>query len=308
MKRALATPIAACLLALAACAGSGAGSTLSAQSRPSPTAQISAGKRVHIAVIVMENQEYGDIIGQSSTPYINGLASQYGLATESFAITHPSLPNYLALTGGSTHGISSDCTKCSVPGTGLAGQLSAKHISWRAYMEDLPHSSCYRGDGPGGYAKRHNPFIYYRGIAGKSRLCRNIVPLTRLASDERHNRLPRFVWITPNLCHDMHDCDPSAGDHFLAGLVPGLLKALGRNGLLFLTWDEGSSNDGCCRFAGGGHIATIVAGAGAKPHAQMGTAVDHYSVLRTIEDLYGLRRLGSAGCSCTPSLQPLLGP
>jgi arylsulfatase A-like enzyme len=88
--------------------------------------------------------------------------------------------------------------------------------------------------------------------------------------------------------------------------VPPLLRALGSGGLLFLTWDEGTSDNGCCRLASGGHIATIVAGPGARSGGRDSTPVDHYSVLQTIEDLLGLPRLRSAACACTPSLQPLL--
>jgi hypothetical protein len=263
------------------------------------------GRPSHIAVVVMENQEYGDVIGSSSAPYINRLARTYALAAGSYAITHPSLPNYLALTGGSTFGISSDCTDCAVPGGGLAGQLQAGHISWRAYMEDLP-SPCFQGADAAGYAKKHDPFVYFRAIAG-STACRNVVPLSRLGADERSGSLPALIWITPNLCHDMHDCDVSTGDRFLSGLLPPLLSSLGKRGLLFLTWDEGTSDDGCCRLASGGHVATIVAGTAARRGGRLATPVDHYSVLQTIEDLLGLGRLGGAGCTCTPSLQPLLG-
>jgi len=253
----------------------------------------------------MENEEYGDVIGQGQTPFIGSLARRYALATQMYAITHPSLPNYLALTGGSTHGIDSDCTDCSVPGSGLAGQLQARGISWRAYMEDLPRP-CFRGADDGEYAKKHDPFIYYRQIASSPSACRQIVPLAQLHADESDGRLPRFLWITPNLCHDMHDCSAATGDRFLRSLVPPLLRALGARGLLFLTWDEGTSDDGCCHLAAGGHIALIVAGGAARGHARLSTPVDHYSVLQAIEDLFGLRRLGGAACPCTPSLQPLL--
>jgi hypothetical protein len=288
-----------CALLLAGCGG---GKTVGpVQTTPSPKAHLTAGPPAHIAVIVMENEEYGDIVGSSATPFINGLAGSYGLATSAYAITHPSLPNYLALTGGSTFGISSDCTDCSAPGRGLAGQLRAHNISWKAYMEDLPHP-CFRGAGTAEYAKKHDPFVYYRGVSA----CGRIVPLSELDRDERQHALPTFIWITPNLCNDMHDCSTATGDHFLSGLVPRLLRALGTSGLLFLTWDEGSSDDGCCRLASGGHIAMIVAGAEARPRARMRTPVDHYSVLQTIEDLLDLPRLGGAACACTPSLAPLL--
>jgi hypothetical protein len=253
----------------------------------------------------MENEEYGSIIGSPATPYINGLASRYALASSMYAITHPSLPNYLALTGGSTFGVSSDCTDCGVAKTSIVDQLGHAHISWKAYMEGLPHP-CFTGAGAGEYAKKHDPFAYYSGVVDVPSRCARVVPLAELAADERAATLPRFVWITPNLCHDMHDCSPSTGDRFLATLVPPLLRRLGPHGLLFLTWDEGASDDGCCRLASGGHVATIVAGPGARDGARLTMPVDHYSVLETIEDLLGLARLRGAACACTPSLRPLL--
>jgi hypothetical protein len=104
----------------------------------------------------------------------------------------------------------------------------------------------------------------------------------------------------------MHDCGISIGDRFLSKLIPRLLRALGSRGILFLTWDEGSSDSGCCRMASGGHIATIVAGPGARRGGRMYTPLDHYSLLQTIEDLLGLPRLRGAACGCTASLKPLL--
>jgi hypothetical protein len=295
------------LTALSVTLGACGGGTIVAptQNRPAPIARLPGGGPTHVAVIVMENEEYGDIIGSSSTPYINALARRSAVATRMYAIRHPSLPNYLALTSGSTHGIDSDCTDCTVPGSGLAGQLSGRQISWQAYMEDLPHP-CYPGAGAGNYAKKHDPFIYYRQIASDPAACARIVPFSRLGADEQGRRLPAFTWITPNLCHDMHDCGPAVGDRFLARIVPPLLRALGPRGLLILTWDEGSSDDGCCRLATGGHVATILAGPAAQAGARLAIPTDHYSVLQTIEDLLGVPRLAGAACSCTPSLAPLL--
>jgi hypothetical protein len=256
-------------------------------------------------VVVLENTEYGDVIGSSSAPYINGLARTYGLATRSFAVTHPSLPNYLALTGGSTFGISSDCTDCSVPGAGLGGQLQSRHISWKAYMEGLPHP-CFTGPAADDYAKKHDPFVYYRALVSDRAACQKVVPLSALYRDEASHSLSTFIWITPDLCHDIHDCDLRTGDRFLAGLLPPLLRSVGPKGLVFITWDEGTSDDGCCRLASGGHIATIAAGPGARRGARLSTPVDHYSLLQAIEDLLDLPRLGGAACGCTPSLAPLL--
>ncbi len=294
------------LVLLASLAGCGsAGSQLPAQTIASPRAQLSGRAPAHIAVVMMENEEYGSLIGSRSAPYINRLARRYSLAGSAYAITHPSLPNYLALTGGSTFGIDSDCTDCAVPGSGIVGQLTARQISWRAYMEDLPRP-CFTGASAGEYAKKHDPFMYYKGIVRDRAQCSRVVPMTKLGPDERWHRLPTFIWITPNLCHDMHDCDTSTGDRFLSGLLPPLLRALGPHGLLILTWDEGSSDDGCCRLASGGHIVTILAGGEARRHARLTKPVDHYSVLQTIEDVLGLRRRGGAACVCTPSLQGLL--
>lgn len=299
--------LAAATLVLTACS---AGRALPVQRHPSPVARLGprAVGPAHIAVILMENEEYGGIIGSSSAPYINSLAQRYALANQMYAISHPSLPNYLALTGGSTFGISSDCTDCSVGATSIVDQLERARISWRAYMEDLPgpEGSCFTGASASGYAKKHDPFAYYTRITSNRRWCSNMVPLTRLSADEGNRTLPRFVWITPNLCHDMHDCSVSTGDHFLSTLVPGLLRSLGPRGLLFITWDEGSSESGCCRLASGGHIVTIVAGPGARPGARLGRPADHYSLLQTVEDLLRLPRLRGAACACTPSLQPLL--
>jgi phosphatidylinositol-3-phosphatase len=289
---------------LAAC-GASARRVGAIQRTPSPKASIAAGAPSHIAVIVMENEEYGSIIGSAQTPYINGLARRYSLAGAMYATTHPSLPNYLALTGGATFGITSDCTGCTVRATSLVDQLQSAQVSWRAYMEDLPHP-CFSGDGAGEYAKKHDPFMYYTRIAGQRSRCSHVIALSQLARDEAARTLPRLIWITPNLCHDMHDCDPATGDRFLARLMPSLLRSLGPRGLVFLTWDEGSSDDGCCRLAAGGHIATILAGPGARRGGRLATPTDQYSILQAIEDLLGLPRLRGAACACTPTLAPLL--
>jgi hypothetical protein len=298
----------AALASMPGLAGCGAAAKLlPAQTHPSSKAVSAGGPPAHIAVVIMENEEYGDILGTGGTPYVHELARRSGLAGQMYAIAHPSLPNYLALTSGSTHGISSDCTGCTVPGSGLGGQLEHRGIGWKAYMEDLPRP-CFTGAGAGGYAQKHDPFIYYDGIRRDRAACVKIVPLDRLAADERARALPPFLWISPNLCHDMHDCGPATGDRFLAATLPRLLRSLGPRGLLILTWDEGATDNGCCKLASGGHVVTILAGGLARAGATLHTPTDHYSVLQTIEDLLRLPRLGGAACACTPSLAPLLAP
>jgi hypothetical protein len=247
----------------------------------------------HVVTIVMENKEYGDVVGSSQAPFVNRLARRYGLATASYGVRHPSLPNYLALTSGSTHGITSDCTDCHVRARNIVDQLSKAHLTWKAYMDAMP-TPCFRGSSTGGYAKKHDPFMYYDDIAGDPARCRRVVPLDRLGRDLRRGRLPTYAFISPDLCNDTHDCDVAAGDRFLAGLVPTLLRAVGPQGYVVLTWDEGTTDRGCCGGSGGGRIATIVAGRLVRRGARLRRPVDDYGVLRTVEDTLGLRHLGAA--------------
>jgi hypothetical protein len=246
-----------------------------------------------VVVIVMENAEYGEVIGARAAPYVTALAHRYGVASASFAMTHPSLPNYLALTSGSTHGISSDCTSCGVSGQNIVDQLERAGLSWRAYMEDLPRP-CFTGAEAGEYAKKHDPFAYYGDIVRSAARCGRIRGFGALASDLRGGHLPAYAWITPNLCNDGHDCGVAAGDRFLARTVPSLLSELGPDGLLLLTWDEGSSSAGCCGGAAGGRVATVVAGPRVRPGARDTRPVDDYGVLGTIEEVFGLPTLGGA--------------
>lgn len=267
----------------------------------------SAGSQIsRIAVIVLENHEYNEIIGRPSAPYLNALARQGAVAANYHAVTHPSLPNYLALTGGSTFGFAgSDCGTCSVTARNLVDQLEAAGISWKAYMQGIP-SPCSFTASSGGYARRHDPFMYYRDIAGNRSRCRFVVPATELSRDLANHSLPRFVWLSPDTCNDMHSCSTYTGDTYLRLIIPRLLAQLGPHGLLFVTWDEGQTASGCCRVASGGHILTLVAGPGARPGAQSDVPYDHYSLLRTIEELWGLPKLRYAGCSCTRAMTDLL--
>jgi hypothetical protein len=252
----------------------------------------------------MENKEYGQVIGKPAASYINGLARRYALATNFYGIGHPSLPNYLALTGGETFGVTSDCTSCHVRAKNLVDELESARISWKAYMEGMP-SICFKGEEAGGYAKKHNPFVYYDRITKNGRRCSKVVPYQGLAKDLRNDRLPTFVWITPNECDDMHDCSVKTGDRYLAQLVPSLLHVLGPHGVLFLTWDEGESNRGCCKRAAGGHIPMIVAGPDVRVGERSSVPYDHYSMLRTMSDALHVAPLGQAACPCTKPLDAL---
>ena len=249
----------------------------------------------HIVVIVMENHEYGAIMDPGSdAPTFRALAAGGVTLSHLYAITHPSLPNYLALTSGSTHGITSDCTTCLVPGRNLIDQLAHASIDWKAYMESIP-SACSTTPYAGTYAMKHDPFMYYLDVRSDPGRCDRVVPLGQLKRDLAASALPRFAWITPNLCHDMHDCSVATGDRFLHTWVPRIVPQLGQDGIVIVLFDEGSTSLGCCDGqAGGGHIAALIAGPGAAAGAIVRTRVDQYSVLRLIEDAFGLHRLGGA--------------
>lgn len=264
----------------------------------------------HVVVIVMENKDCTDIAGNASAPYVNGLAARYATATRWFAITHPSLPNYLALIGGSTFGIHSNCTGCDgIRAPNLTDQLETAGISWKAYMEGLP-SSCYRDKDAGRYAKKHNPFVYFASVTDDPARCGKVVPLGELDADLAAHRLPRFAFVTPDLCHDTHDtqdCSVADGDRWLRGIVPRILGALGPTGILVITYDEadGHSTAGCCTLAAGGQVLTVIAGPKVKRGYRLRAAYDHYSLLRTIEDAWHLPKLANAACSCTRPLSRL---
>ena len=201
--------LAVSILCLAGCAHTTPGAPLAL---PSPSA-LPRPSSSHVVVMLMENEEASAVLGNKSAPYINGLAHRYGIATQSFAIAHPSLPNYLALTSGSTDGITSDCTDCTVKAANIVDQLETAGISWKAYLEGVP-SGCYRGAGSGGYAKKHNPFIYYDDISGSPSRCAHLAGFSQLASDLRAGRLPTYSWISPNLCDDGHDCGVKGSERF----------------------------------------------------------------------------------------------
>jgi hypothetical protein len=244
-------------------------------------------------VVVLENKGYGQVIGNSGAPYVNALARRFGLATRFFGVAHPSLPNYLALTAGSTLGVSSDCTSCRFDQRNLATQLDSADVAWKAYAAGVP-SRCFQGADAPGYRKALNPFVYFESVTDDPELCSRIVPMEQLSTDLRAGSLPAFSWITPSLCQDTHRCGVAAGDRYLSRLVPPLLRGLGPNGALFLLWDEGISGRGCCGAPGGGHVPAIVIGPGVRPHSQTGASLNDYAVLRTLEAAFELPPLRHA--------------
>jgi phosphatidylinositol-3-phosphatase len=260
-----------------------------------------------VAVLVLENREYGDVIGSPQGRYLTSLAHRYALATRYYAVGHPSLPNYLALTAGSTFEVVRDCNGCDFERPNVLNQLDSAGISWKAYFEGLPRTG-YLGTRHGRYSKHLNPFVYYESLAGQPADRSRIVPLRELSQDLRDGRLPRFLWIAPNLCHDSHYCSVRTSDSYAAHLVPTVLRALGPRGVLFVTWDEGTTHAGADGRPGGGHIALIAAGPAARQGTVARVVANHYTLLRTIEAGLDLPALGRAGAASTPLLTALLRP
>jgi len=313
-------PIAGCAVAalLTACGGQG---TTTSSSAPTTTAvhapcgHASPGRASysHVIWIWMENQSYEEIVGSPSAPYLNELARACGLATNYHNITHPSLPNYLAATSGlggsDLEPFKSDCNPSPSCST-AARSLFAQAPSWRAYDESMP-TACDHHDS-GAYAARHNPPPYYTSLADCTR---DDLPLSRLAGELAADSLPAFSFITPNLCHDTHDCGVSAGDGWLAGEVPDILASPAyRSGhtVLFITWDEGeggSATDCATNHSDVGcHIATVIVSPTTPRGERSAQFFNHYSLLRTTEQLLGLPALGEAVGATSMATSFGLGP
>jgi hypothetical protein len=238
---------------------------------PAAASATSPAAPVRVVVIVMENRDYSSVIG---LPYIRSIATAATALTDYHAAGHPSLPNYLALTSGTTWGISDDGYHV-LPQQDLGDQLTSAGVPWRAYMEGVG-SDCRVSTGR--YAVRHDPFAYYGGRCPAS-----VVPLGDLAPDLAGASPPRFMWITPDLCHDMHDCSSSVGDAWLSRTVPSILSSPAMsNGVVFVTWDE---NEG----GGSNQVLTLVLGA-RRPRSPSAPSA-HAALLATVEDLLGLPRL-----------------
>jgi phosphatidylinositol-3-phosphatase len=251
----------------------------------------------HVVWIWLENSSYDRIIGSSSAPTLNRLARQCGLASDYSGVTHPSLPNYIAATSGGTWGITDDGSPAehSVAQQSIFGQLEAHRRPWRSYEEGMPGNCALESSGR--YAVKHNPAAYY--TRSRRRCARWDVPLApALASDLRHDRLPAFAFVTPDLCNDMHDCPVAAGDAWLARWVPAIVNSRAyRSGstVLVVTFDEGEG--------GSDRVATIVVSPSTPPGTRSGVTFDHYSLLKTTEQLLGLPLLAHARDASTASMR-----
>jgi phosphatidylinositol-3-phosphatase len=241
----------------------------------------------HVFLIVMENHSPQEAI---SGPFTASLAAKYRVAANYTAITHPSVPNYLALSSGQTWGVHDDSYH-ALPREDLGDQLTTAGVKWRAYMEGLTGRGCL--DSPLPYDPGHNPFAFYGGACPS-----NVVPLTSLTGDLAQDA-PLFSWISPDDCHNGHSCPILEADGWLRETVTLIMQSQSwsNDGVLFITWDEddGSSDN---------RVLTLVVAPGMS-HLVSDRPYNHYSLLATIEDLLGVGRLG--GAAAASPMQDLVG-
>jgi hypothetical protein len=287
-------------------AGTASAGTASAGTTAGPAASGPCGTLAsppdytHVIWVWMENHSLDKIIGSAQAPYLNSLAAGCGLAANYHNISHKSLPNYVGATSGLGYQalakFDGDCSP--LPGcVTSAPSIFGQGETWKAYQESMPPNCATKNSGE--YAVRHNPPPYFTGLAG---CAASDVPYTQLAGDLTAGTLPAFSFITPNLLDDMHTGTIAEGDKWLARNLPAILGSHEyRDGstAVFITWDEGhggspgekcatnTTDDSC-------HVATLVISPSTKPGTRPATLFNHYSLLRTAEQLLGLPLLGKA--------------
>ncbi len=293
----------------------------------------------HVFIIMMENTGYDTLIGNPNAPFINAAAANYGLATNAYGVTHPSQPNYIAATSGSTNGVADDNdTTIDVPN--VVDQLEAKGKTWKAYMQSYSLCTTKLDHACGNqlYERKHNPFVSYVDVQTHPARMANLVDFSQFANGLASGQVPDYVWISPDQCHDMHGrydpgdpCDYSqvqgliaAGDAFLESTVSAIMhsSAWTGNSVIFITWDESDytgagfngfgDDSGCCDSVpgeGGGHVVTLTISHSDHRPRQSDDPYNHYSILATIENGW---KLGCLAFTCdTENVEPmsdLVGP
>jgi hypothetical protein len=243
-----------------------------------------------VFTIVFENEAATDVFG-SDAPFFTKLSTDYGLATKYTSSTHPSLPNYIMMTSGSTNGIITDNDPtANVPLSthdNLAYQLDSKNVMWRAYMESMGEPCTMSSSNL--YSAHHDPFLYYTDVT-QGACAQHIVDYEQNFDGDLASGLYKFMWITPNMCDDMHNCEADVADKWLEKTVTKIMAsdAYKKGGAIFILFDEGSS-----RAPGASaSLPTLVVSPNLlKPGTPVTTAFDHRSYLATVEDIFGLGRI-----------------
>jgi hypothetical protein len=263
-----------------ATATAGAGTTAPTPVTSAAVATSGVPRPDHTVVVMLENKDRHSVVGSSKAPYLNALAKRGANMTQSYGVTHPSQGNYVALFSGSQHGVVNDDCPMRLGGTdNLGRQLTAAGRTFTGYSESLPKAG-YTGCTSGQYRRKHNPWVDFSSTTSKQNR-----PLSAFPSN--YAKLPDVSFITPNMCHDMHDCSVATGDKWLQKNLDSYARwAKTHNSLLVVTFDEN---------AGGtvNQITTLLVGQQVRP-GTYSEWMNHYTLLRTLEDAYGLPPLGRA--------------
>ncbi len=271
------------------------------------TTQVAPVQIDHAYLIILENHSMGRILGNARMPKLNALAQKYTYTTNYYGITHPSMPNYIAMIAGDTFGIRDDNSQRVLTGPNLADQLEGVHKTWKAYMQGIPEagSNVDYTLPVALYAKKHNPFMLYKQIQDNPARARNVVPLEQLYSDLAKGS-PNLSFIVPDQCTDMHSAPnchrpallEKAADDFVGNTVGKIMKSpqWTKNSLIILTFDEDElmTKEVPSSLHQGGKILTVVISGSSKGHLESNTLFNHYSLLRGLEEGFGLPLLGNA--------------
>jgi len=257
----------------------------------------------HVYIVVEENTDYTSVIGSSSMPYLNGLAQQYGLATQYYANTHPSIGNYFMMTVGKI--ITNDDSYSNVVSDdNVVRRLLAAGKTWKSYAEDLP-SVGYTGGDMGNYARKHNVIALLSDVVNDPVQKNNLVPFTQFATDLANSALPSYSFIVPNLCNDAHDCSLSTADAWLQTNIDPLIKGaqFQQDGLLIILFDEAGGDNG----HGGGRVAWIAVSGKSKPGYRSTTLYQHASTLRLSLEVLGVTAYPNAA-AIAPEMDEFFKP
>jgi hypothetical protein len=265
-----------------ACGGYSAGSS----SNPSPT-PATLPTFSHVFLVVEENHSFTEVIGNSSMPYLNGLASKYALAKQYFANAHPSIPNYLMLTTGQMETLN-DNFSGTIGDDNVVRELVSVGKTWKTYQESIPSAGYLGGDAPP-YVRRHNPFSLLSDVQNNPAQAANIVPFTQFATDLANNSLPNFSFIVPDVNNDAHDGTLATADSWLQSNMAPLIASstFQSGGLLVILFDEGELSD---FNHGGGQVAAVIVSSNGKPNFQSQTLYQHQSTLRLVLEALGVKK------------------
>lgn len=284
-------------------------SLLAASPVAAQTQTVSLPKFGHVVIVVEENQGYSQVVGSSSMPYLNSLISQYGLATNYVADTHPSIGNYFVLTTGQilTNDDSQTPSSFPVSADNIVREMVKAGISWKSYAEDLP-SVGYTGGDTGNYYVRHNPLVYLTDVNTSSIQLQNIVPFIQFATDLAGGNLPQYSFVVPNACDDAHNCSLFTADTWLKNNIDPLIKSalFQKDGLLIIVFDEDSSTGGTSctdamiqsgTWCGGQVAAVLVSPFLVSTGFKSSKSYHHESVLRLMAEGLGLATFPGASAN-----------